>query len=49
MNQIIAEESGTFVRRHQPRQHNGYYAGDFSAVPFQAPDLSFLLELENAA
>ena len=42
MNHFVEEESGSLVP--QPRHpHNGYYAGDFSAVPFQAPDLSFLL------
>jgi hypothetical protein len=31
---IIEEESGTFhERRHR---HDGYYAGDFSDVPFQS-------------
>jgi hypothetical protein len=30
MYQIVEEESGTFVPRQHP--HNGYYAGDFSAV-----------------
>ena len=42
MSHVVEEESGTFAPR-APHPHNGYYAGDFSAVPFQAPDLSFLL------
>jgi hypothetical protein len=42
MNHFVEEESGSLVPR--PRHpHNGYYAGDFSAVPFEAPDLSYLL------
>ncbi len=48
MNRIIEEESGTFVQRPQ-HPHNGYYAGDFSGVPFQAPDLHFLLGLSRTA
>jgi hypothetical protein len=42
MNQFVEEESGSFVPRAQ-HPHNGYYAGDFSTVPFEAPDLRFLL------
>ena len=49
MSHIVEEESGTFTPR-SGHPHNGYYAGDFSAVPFQAPDLRPLLShLENAA
>jgi hypothetical protein len=49
MNHIVEQESGTYLPRHN-HLHNGYYAGDFSAVPFQAPDLHCLLNLkENAA
>jgi hypothetical protein len=42
MSHIVEEESGTFVPRRD-RAHNGYYAGDFSAVPFTAPDVRLLL------
>jgi hypothetical protein len=49
MSHIVEEESGTFVPRPE-HPHNGYYAGDFSTVPFQQPDLRFLLSvMENAA
>ncbi len=49
MSHIVEEESGTFVPRLQ-HAHNGYYAGDFSKVPFPAPDLySLLRQRENAA
>lgn len=42
MSHIVEKESGTHVpRRDHP--HNGYYAGDFSAVPFTAPDIRVLL------
>ncbi len=37
----IEEESGVFTGR--PHPHNGYYAGDFSVVPFEQPDLHQLL------
>jgi hypothetical protein len=48
MNHIVEQESGTYApRQHHP--HNGYYAGDFSAVPFQAPDLRFLLAMKEYA
>ena len=48
MYHIVEEESGTFVPRQHP--HNGYYAGDFSAVPFRQTDLRSLFTLkENAA
>ena len=42
MSHIVEEETGTFAPR-APHAHNGYYAGDFSAVPFEQPDLRFLL------
>jgi hypothetical protein len=49
MSHIVEEESGTYVPRLL-HSHNGYYAGDFSAVPFRTPDLGFLLpSKENAA
>jgi hypothetical protein len=49
MSHIVEEETGTFTPRSR-HAHNGYYAGDFSAVPFQAPDLrSLLSHMENAA
>ena len=41
MSHIVEEGSGPFVRRHD-HTHNGYYAGDFSAVPFTAPDMRLL-------
>jgi hypothetical protein len=46
MSHIVEEESGTFVARPQ-HAHNGYYAGDFSTVPFREPDLRFLLNLKE--
>ena len=48
MTHIVEQESGTYVSRPL-HPHNGYYAGDFSAVPFQAPDLRFLLNLKEYA
>ncbi len=42
MSQVVEEESGTFVSA-TAHPHSGYYAGDFSAVPFRTPDLGFLL------
>lgn len=46
MDRII--ESGTYTdRRVHP--HNGYYAGDFSSVPFKQPDLRVLLAVAPAA
>ena len=48
MDRIIEEENGTYIPR-STHPHNGYYAGDFSAVPFAAPDLSFLLTTARAA
>ena len=46
MTLIVEEERGTYVARSQ-HAHNGYYAGDFSTVPFQPPDLSILLNLRE--
>jgi len=48
MNHSIEEESGTFTPRHH-HPHNGYYAGDFSNVPFHLPDRSFLLNRKEYA
>ena len=49
MSHIVEEERGPFVPRLQ-HTHNGYYAGDFSAVPFRAIYLrSLLSHRENAA
>ena len=42
MEHLVEEESGTVALR-PTHPHNGYYAGDFSSVPFQAPDLRLLL------
>jgi hypothetical protein len=42
MEHFVEEDSGTFVPRRQ-HPHNGYYAGDFSTVPFREPDLHSLL------
>ena len=42
-------ESGTEILR-PAHPHNGYYAGDFSSVPFLEPDLHVLLAVtEHAA
>jgi hypothetical protein len=41
MSHTIEEDSGTVVPRTR-HPHNGYYAGDFSAVPFQRLDLRCL-------
>jgi hypothetical protein len=38
MDRIIEEESGTYTPR-SVHPHNGYYAGDFTAVPFRKPTL----------
>jgi hypothetical protein len=46
MEHLIEEESGTAVLR-PAHLHNGYYAGDFSSLPFQEPDLRFLLALKQ--
>jgi hypothetical protein len=48
MNHIVEEESGSFVPRHH-HSHNGYYAGDFSAVPFTSLDVRFMLALMDRA
>jgi hypothetical protein len=48
MSHIIEEESGTFVPRLQ-HSHNGYFAGDFTGVPFHAPDLGLLLTSQEFA
>ena len=45
---IIEEETGTYTSRSS-HPHNGYYAGDFSSVPFQQPDLGTLLALTPSA
>jgi hypothetical protein len=47
MDRIIEEESGTYTSRRHP--HNGYYAGDFSTVPFRQPDLRGLLAVTRGA
>ena len=44
MTHLIEEDSGTAVL-HPRHPHNGYYAGDFSAVPFEQPDLRHLSAL----
>jgi hypothetical protein len=44
MNRIVEQESGTYTPRGGHR-HNGYYAGDFSSVPFNPPDLRTLRAL----
>ena len=41
-------ESGTAILR-PAHPHNGYYAGDFSDVPFHQPDLRFLLTVKEYA
>jgi hypothetical protein len=46
MSHIVEEESGTFVARRD-HAHNGYYAGDFSGVPFTAPTAELLASLRN--
>ena len=44
---IIEQDSGTYsARRHHP--HNGYYAGDFSDVPFRALESSDIPMVEPA-
>ena len=48
MDQIIEEENGTYTPR-SAHPHNGYYAGDFSSVPFKKPDLKLLLTLTRRA
>jgi hypothetical protein len=44
MSHIVEEESGTFIPRRD-HAHNGYYAGDFSTVPFTAPNAQLLLTM----
>ena len=46
MDRII--ESGTYTAR-RVHPHNGYYAGDFSTIEFQQPDLRTLLALTRTA
>jgi hypothetical protein len=46
MSHIVEEESGTYISRRD-QAHNGYYAGDFSVVPFTAPDVQLLLTTKN--
>jgi hypothetical protein len=48
MSYIVEEESGTFVPRPE-HSHNGYFAGDFTLVPFHAPDLHALLVPQEIA
>ncbi len=48
MDRIIEEESGTYTPR-SVHPHNGYYAGDFTSVPFKQPDLRALLALTREA
>jgi hypothetical protein len=48
MDRIIEEENGTYTPR-STHPHNGYYAGDFSSVPFKQPDLQLLLRLTRRA
>ena len=48
MDRIIEEESGTSTPR-SAHPHNGYYAGDFSSVPFKRPDLRQLLAVTRRA
>ena len=43
----IEEESGVSTGWVHP--HNGYYAGDFSSVPFHEPDVRFLLAVKEYA
>jgi hypothetical protein len=44
MDGFVEEVSGTYTPR-SAHPHNGYYAGDFSKVPFRQPDLRTLLAL----
>ena len=48
MSYTIEEERGTFVSGKQ-HSHNGYYAGDFSTVPFHAPEreLTFHVDVRS--
>ncbi len=45
MDRII--ESGTYTAR-RVHPHNGYYAGDFSTVPFKQPDLRALSHVSGS-
>ena len=46
MSFTIEEERGTFTGT--PRQHNGYYAGDFSQVRMRtAPELAILTKMQR--
>jgi hypothetical protein len=38
MNRIVEEEQGSSFATQHRHPHNGYYAGDFSAVPFHLPE-----------
>jgi hypothetical protein len=46
MNHIVEEEHGTYLTQER-NTHDGYYAGDFSALPFRSPDLHVLLRLSR--
>ena len=46
MNSIDEEVSGSCSPR-STHPHNGYFAGDFSSVPFRQPDLRTLLVLNR--
>ncbi len=48
MDRIIEVESGTCTP-NSTHPHNGYYAGDFSAVPFRQPVLRILPPLTRVA
>jgi hypothetical protein len=48
MDRIIEDESGTYTTRDS-HPHDGYYAGDFSSVPFKQPDLRALIALTRGA
>ena len=47
MSHVVEEESGTYVSQFQ-HSHNGYHAGDFSAMPVRVLDLRHLL-VQHAA
>ena len=48
MSHVVEEESGTFAPR-TPHPHNGYYAGDFSTVPFHLPEPGVLRGINETA
>ena len=48
MDRNIEEASGTYTPR-STHPHNGYYAGDFSAVTFKQSDLRTMIALTRAA